>query len=259
MVASMGYLRGFISPLRAELQKPLWLFDKERNEWLERSTAEIGFERGFYDHRGLEAQVESADEAFAELEREFPLVRDRIVADKFTNWYHHLDFLLRYFQMMRARSPLAFEQRQERDRSCQFHRVVQVAGRVLTYEPAHVTETFLKSKAIAEMREELRKGADWLYRFDWALRYSVSPDVPFILSDTPCVVEGKFSTLQEAMLRPDTTNVFPISWQACLFGSLARFDVRTDEFSCEDLQKMHRKHFDRANRFIVSPVKLGNL
>ena len=83
--------------------------------------------------------------------------------------------------------------------------------------------------------------------------------MPFVLSDTPCIVEGKFSTLEEAMQRPDTLIVFPLCWQACLFGSLARFDVKTDEFSSEDLQKMHRKHFDKAREFIVSPVKLEGL
>ena len=253
-----GYLRGFISPSRAELQKPLWYFDVHRKQWSELSPAEIGFERGFYDSRGLETNVETADQVFAELERTFPLVRDEIVAD-FSKWHDHLDFLLRYFQMMRARSPLAFEQRQARDRSRQFLKVVKVSGRTVTYEPAQVTETFLKNKAIAEMRQEIQKGADWLNRFDWALRYSASPDVPFILSDTPCIVEGKFSTLEEAMQRPETLIVFPLCWQACLFGSLAPFDVKTDEFSSEDLQKMHRKHFDKAREFIVSPIKLDGL
>jgi hypothetical protein len=253
-----GYLRGFISPSRVELQKPLWYFDAHRKQWSELSPAEIGFERGFYDSRGLETNVETADQVFAELERTFPLVRDQIVAD-FSKWHDHLDFLLRYFQMMRARSPLAFEQRQARDRSRQFLKVVKVSGRSITYEPAQVTETFLKNKAIAEMRQEIQKGADWLNRFDWALRYSASPDMPFVLSDTPCIVEGKFSTLEEAMQRPDTLIVFPLCWQACLFGSLARFDIRTDEFSSEDLQKMHRKHFDKAREFIVSPVNLEGM
>jgi hypothetical protein len=254
-----GYLRGFISPSRAELQKPLWYFDAHRKQWSELSPAEIGFERGFYDSRGLETNVETADQVFAELERTFPLVRDEMVADQFSKWPDHLDFLLRYFQMMRARSPLAFEQRQARDRNRQFLKVVKVSGRTVAYEPAQVTDAFLKNKAIAEMREEIQKGADWLNRFHWALRYSVSPDMPFVLSDTPCIVEGKFSTLEEAMQRPDTLIVFPLCWQACLFGSLVPFDVKTDEFSSGDLQKMHRKHFDKAREFIVSPVKLDGL
>jgi Protein of unknown function (DUF4238) len=254
-----GYLRGFISPSRAELQKPLWYFDVHLKQWSELSPAEIGFERGFYDSRGLETNIETADQVFAEFERTFPLVRDKMVADQFSNWTDHLDFLLRYFQMMRARSPLAFEQRQARDRNRQFLKVVKVSGRALTYEPAQPTDAWLKDKAIAEMREEIQKGADWLNRFDWALRYSASPEVPFILSDTPCIVEGKFSTLEEAMQRPDTLIVFPLCWQACLFGSLARFDVKTDEFSSEDLQIMHRKHFDKAREFVVSPVRLEGL
>jgi hypothetical protein len=256
-----GYLRGFISPSRAELQKPLSYFDVDRKRWSELSPAEVGFERGFYDSRGLETNVETADQVFAEFERTFPLIRDEMVVDQFSNWTDHLDFLLRYFQMMRARSPLAFEQRQARDRDKRFFRVLRVSDRSLTYDPEPVqpTAAWLKDKAIAEMREEIQKGADWLNRFNWALRYSLSPDMPFILTDTPCVVEGKFSTLEEAMQRPDTLIVFPLCWQACLFGSLDPFDVKTDEFSSEDLQKMHRKHFDKAREFIVSPVKLDGL
>lgn len=162
---------------------------------------------------------------------------------------------------MRARSPLAFEQRQNRDRNQQFFRVLKVSGRALTYDPEPVKPTgaWLKTKAIAEMRKEIRNGADRLNQFDWALRYSTSPEQPFVLTKTPCVVEGKFSTLEEAMRRPDTLIIFPLCWQACLFGSLARFDVKTDEFSSEDLRTMHRKHFDKAREFIVSPVKLNGL
>jgi hypothetical protein len=139
--------------------------------------------------------------------------------------------------------------------------VKEISGRALTYDPEPVkpTDGLLKNKAIAEMRKEIQKGADWLNRFDWALRYSTSPEQPFVLTETPCVVEGKFSTLEEAMQRPDTLIVFPLCWQACLFGSLARFDIRTDEFSSEDLQTMHRKHFDKAREFIISPVKLEGL
>jgi hypothetical protein len=54
-----GYLRGFISPSRADLQKPLWCFDTKQKAWSEVSTAEIGYDIGFYDHRGPGALVES--------------------------------------------------------------------------------------------------------------------------------------------------------------------------------------------------------
>jgi hypothetical protein len=186
-----GYLRGFISPLRSELQKRLWHLDLHRRTWSELSPAEIGFKWGFYDHHGRETNVETADEVFAELERNFPLVRNAIVAANFETWSDHLEFLLRYFQMMKERSPLAFEQRMERDRKNQFFRLVKnPEGRLLTYEPFQITDAFLKDKAIAEMHQEINKGADdWLNGFHWALRYCVSPDEPFVLSDTPCIVE----------------------------------------------------------------------
>jgi hypothetical protein len=42
--------------------------------------------------------------------------------------------------------------------------------------------------------------------------------------------------LQEAIRHPDTLIVVPLCWQACLFGSLRRFDVETDRLNVEDMR-----------------------
>ncbi len=69
-----GYLRGFVGPSRAELQKPLWYLDVHRKQWAEiEAQAEIGLEQESYDSRGLATNVETADQVFAELERTFRL------------------------------------------------------------------------------------------------------------------------------------------------------------------------------------------
>ncbi len=69
----------------------------------------MGYRHGFYDYTTREIGLEAADAAFGELERIFPKVRRELIERNFENWKDHRDFLLRYVQMMRARSLLFFE------------------------------------------------------------------------------------------------------------------------------------------------------
>jgi hypothetical protein len=96
----IGYLRGFIDPARQRLPQPLWYFNKPNGLWSNRSPREVGYRCGFYDYTVAESGAETADTAFAELERTFPKVRKELVRKNFKNWKHHLAFLLRYAQMM---------------------------------------------------------------------------------------------------------------------------------------------------------------
>ena len=70
-----GYLRGFIDPARATLNRPLWHYDLASSEWTEKSPSEVGWERGFYDYADADTALEHPDVTFAKFEREFPLVR----------------------------------------------------------------------------------------------------------------------------------------------------------------------------------------
>jgi hypothetical protein len=107
-----GYLRGFIDPSRKAHQRPLWYFDAIYKRWREVSVKQIGHQPGFYDYATNPVGFEPADVTFRELEQKFPSVRDQVEAD-FDSWSDHLEFLLRFAQMMRARSLLFFEQQRQ--------------------------------------------------------------------------------------------------------------------------------------------------
>jgi Protein of unknown function (DUF4238) len=254
-----GYMRGFIGPNPTNPQKPLWHLSLSSREWKEMSTSEIAFEEGFYDRRREDATLTTADQAFAEFERTFPLIRQELISANFSNWRSHLNFLLRYLEMMRLRTPLAFEQRIARDKKQSWGRVVSVGEKKVTYEPATPSDEWFWDKAISDMLAELPKRAEWLNSFQWCLRYCVSADDPFILPDTPCIVEGRFTELEVAMTKPETLVVFPLCWQACLLGSIAPFEVDTAEFAHRDLRIMRYKHATCAKEFVVSPVRLDGI
>jgi hypothetical protein len=110
--------------------------------------------------------------------------------------------------------------------------------------------TFVRNRAITEMRQEIQKGADWLKDFDWALRHVDSVNDPFIISEIPFVALGK------PIPHPDTLLIFPLCWQACLIGSLRPFNVKTDRFSSDDIQKVRQVYRDTAKLFLLSPTKI---
>ena len=107
-----SYLRGFVDSVRWGLERPLWHLDVPNNVWSERSPSEVGYRYGFYDYATAEIGLETADDAFAVLESRYPRIRRTLIEHHFNNWKEHLDFLLCYAQMMRARSLLFFERQQ---------------------------------------------------------------------------------------------------------------------------------------------------
>jgi hypothetical protein len=103
---------------RAELDKPLWHYDLASGQWAEKSEAEVGWERGFYDYFDVTTDLEHPDVTFARYEREFPPVRDHMLQRNFKGWVkQHKPFLLGYMNMMRARSPLFTEQQTAQNRT----------------------------------------------------------------------------------------------------------------------------------------------
>jgi hypothetical protein len=123
--------------------------------------------------------------------------------------------------------------------------------------PQPVPPAFIKNRAITQMREEIKKGAAWLKDFHWALRYCESVTDPFVISELPFALEGSTAELEEAIHHPDTLILFPLCWQACLFGSLRSFDIETDKFSVEDMRTSRRKYRAWATEFILSPVQFS--
>lgn len=257
-----GYLRGFIDPSRIDHPRPLWCFDIAKSRWFAKSPKQAGHRGGFYDyvHAGAMLENESADSAFLRLENDYPRIREELVSTGFKNWTDHLKFLLTFMQMMRARSTLFREQKTMEGKSLLAYEIEEVyhdrnAVKVKSMTPQPVSAAFIKNRAITQMRQEIKKGAAWLQDFHWALRYCESVTVPFVISELPFTIEGSTTELEEAIRRPDTLLIFPICWQACLFGSLRRFDVETDKFGVEDMRSTRRKYRAWAKSFILSPVQ----
>lgn len=262
-----GYMRGFIDPARENLDRPLWRLDISYSKWYERSPKEFGYKTGFYDYAGTGPEletVEQADEAFKEYENEFPRVREKLLSRGFRNWKKQLGFLLRYMQMIRARSPLFFAQKEAEGKTLQALIVQEVHpdGKTLTVsDPVPLTASQIKNRAITQMREEIRKGADWLWEFNWAIRYCESVNAPFVTSEAPFFVETTVpaNNIVEALAHPDSLIFFPICWQGCLFGSRKRFDTGTDKFGLEDMRTLRRKYRSHAKVFLLSPTKLDDI
>jgi hypothetical protein len=261
-------LRGFIDPAREGLPKPLWHLDIAYKSWSERSAKQIGHGTGFYDYAGTSPDLDSmpsADDAFLELENAFPTVRAKLVSKHFCDWRKHLGFLLNYMQMIRARSPLFFEQKEIEGKALQTWTIKELHpdGKTLTLdsmEPAPPPAHFIKNRTITHMREEIQKGAAWLWDFNWCLRYCDSVSEPFVTSESSLVAEGPPAPdVAEAVKHPETLLYFPLCWQACLFGSRQRFDVGTAKLGSEDMRTFRRKYRHFAQVFVVSPTKLDDI
>lgn len=256
-----GYLRGFIDPAREHLPQPLWYFDKPNGVWSRRSPREVGYRHGFYDYTVAEMGVETADMAFAELERTFPKIRKELVRKGFKNWKSHLDFLLRYAQMMRARSLLFFESQQKDGRNLRMWRVEEVSPdrmsvRVASMTPEPLPEPFIKNWTITNMRNEIAKGAAWLTEFNWALRTCDSPTLPFVISELPFMAIGPRADVAEAVRDAETLLFFPLCWQACLIGSRQYFEIENGRFGTEDMLRCARMYRDSANLFVISSSRV---
>jgi len=258
------YLRGFIDPARAHLPKPLWCYHLQMRSWRERSPKEIGYIDGFYDFAIENTAAEHPDMTFQRLENDFPRIRTQMIKDGFRSWTNHKKLLLSYMQMIRARSPLFFAQWREKSKTFRLSTVVEVGVdrrslKVDSLGGRPMTQAETQNWTISQMREEIKKGPDWLANFHWALRYTDAPRDPFIAAEQPLVMIGNSSDAATAINDPETLIYFPICWQACLFGSIQSFDVETDKFQPEDLQRARRAYIENGRKFLVSPQRLDGL
>lgn len=241
-----GYLRGFINPWRLQNPRPLWFFDVPNSVWSERSPREICYRPGFYDYATQEIS-ETAEEDFRDLENTYPQVRKSLLKSKFENWQEFLEFLLCFMQMMRARSLLFFEETQREGKDLRAFTIEEVSSdrmsvklRSMTPEP--LPDHFIRNWTITKMREEIDKGASWLMNFHWCLRYCDSPDTPFVISEAPLMASGRSENAIDIFRDRDALLFFPLCWQACLIGSVARFDQETGRFGEEDMTGVPQSH-----------------
>ena len=265
-----GYLRGFIDPARENEPQPLWKLDIASKRWAERSTKQVGHSTGFYDYEGTSPELDSlpsSDETFSEFENQFPVVREKLLTLRkkaFRNWTKHLRFLVRYMDMLRARSPLYFTQAEAELKSTPTWTVEEVIDaktiKLVSMDPSPPTNAFIKNRTIFQMREEIQKSGGWLRELNWALRYTDSVTEPFVITETPFMVEVPPGLSEaEALKHPSTLFCFPVCWQVCLFGSRRRFDSGTDRFGSHDMKIARTKYRVLAQDFLISPVRLDDI
>jgi hypothetical protein len=258
-----GYLQGFTNPSTGRLS----VFSIERQQWFESAPRQVAAINGFYDYSPGSAPDQTADQSFKEFEDGFPKVRRELVAKEFSGWQSHLDFLLRYAQMLRARSELFREQTVANARQQRMLRVKEVlndpASGKTGFKCQELTETteerekLYRNMAITTMRVEIAKGAAFFSQLHWCLRKATAVTHPVIAGDDTVVVEGKTPTLEEALTDARTLVFFPVCRHACLIGSPAKFDVETEAFHPSDLKRLQRLYLKGECRFAYSPMRLA--
>jgi hypothetical protein len=256
-----SYLRGFIFPSREPSNRLLWVYYPEKRRWKEMTPASIGYGHGFYDPIGDPTDLVPADDVFSRLENDFHRVRGELIMENFRNFQDHLEFLLQYVNMLRARSPLFFTQVMGAHRLDRLATVLAVneEGRRITLDSLEgkpAPDTWVRNRTLQEMREEIEKGsqADWARELNWCVR-TATESLPVITAQHALIYLGPNGTKPDAR---DVIFYFPICWQACLIGAKFKWHTKVDEFDSGWLGKLHQIYFANEKEFIVSPRKLGH-
>jgi hypothetical protein len=218
-------------------------------------VAEIGWEKGLYDYAKGGANLEHPDVTFARFEREYPLVRQRMLEKRFKRWVKQRSFLLGFMQMMRARSPLFIRQQTAENGALRGAKVIAVEGNKVTLDSLEMRplpEHVVRNAAISKMQHEIARGPDWLWDFNWCLRYTYDSSLCFVTSEQPLAITGPAPDLVTALQHPDTLLYFPVCWQVCLVGSIRRFDVGTEAAQPDFLRHVRSLYVNHSIDFVVA-------
>ena len=255
-----GYLEGFIGPSG---DGRLSVFDKEKGSWFQGGTRSVGAIKGFYDYSEGSEPDQTADDAFGELETTFPKVRRELAGSGFVDWNKKLETLLRFAQMLRARSLLFREQALSRNRNLTILKIEEIlppetgeSGTRIRYSHHVPSEAELRNKTITDMRMEIANGAAWMSDFHWCLRMTANTEDPFVTCDGPVIMEGRARQEADALKDDETLVFFPLCWQACLVGSPAKFDIETGALAPDDMKRLRNLYLKSANRFVFSPRRI---
>jgi len=266
-----SYLRGFAIPNTTDR---LNVFKFETRKWFETSPGSVGGENGFYDYSSGAAPDATADQAFAELETNFPIVRQELLEQGLGNWTRHRDFLVRYADMLRARSRLYREDTFKDLQTKTFHKIDEIENvpnpdtgemqskiRYSLFTPKNGQEEqdLFKNMSITRMREEIKKAPGLFAEWHWCLQFTADVTDPFIVADNLAVslTGPEPATPAEAVNLPQTQLIFPLCWQICLIGRKQNFEEETgpiDRVLLHDLQ--HQCLRDGHSRFAYSPHQL---
>jgi Protein of unknown function (DUF4238) len=264
-----GYMKGFIGPSRKNEARPLFCFEKETQRWRPVSTKEIGQGEGFYDYAdGTDySAVTHPDSVFARLEREFRPKLGQMASDNFASWHQFKDFLIEFMHMLRARSPMAMEQQRAYALSRRGAKITNIVahptntsltGVVLdTMTPYQMPEPIVRNMTIAEMLADVQSNVLWPRNMDWCLRYTEDEANPYCSTDQAIIVQGTLeapAVTPEVLAHPDTIVIFPLCWQACMFGSPLKFDKPYDRAHPQQPLSIRTEQKQRCDRFVISPV-----
>jgi hypothetical protein len=243
-----GYLRGFIHPERERHPTPLWVLDVVREEWVERSTSQIGWQRGFYDYPPDSEPDATAEDAFRRLERLLPRVRRLIRAEGYDTWIRHREVLVSFAAMLTARSPLF--------RSQSVSQVLPSLGDNLQ------ASVLARNFSITLMRTEIERRAREWQLYDWVLGYTRTPEHPFVTSDQGVGMRGNASDVAEALDQNDFWLWCPVSWDMCMVASsrtLKATSASASELRPEHVSEIQTLTRQQAARFVASPRILPSL
>jgi hypothetical protein len=268
-ILPQGYLEGFTNPRHPG---NLSVFDCKRGIWFDSGARGVSAEHGFYDFSEGTNPPKTADHAFAELERNFPRVRRELTVQEFAGWERHLEFLLTFAQMLRARSRLFREHVIASGQNLTMGRIDKVTQVPSKTRPGEFDsqvsftrigkgaerDRALKNKSIMDMCAEIAKGPDWMSRLNWRLRLAREPADPVVTADDAIVVIGPIPGLSRAVYDPRTRVFFPICWQACLVGSHLTTANLVGHFEAADLRGLRSLYMSSPQRFAYSPVRLAS-
>jgi hypothetical protein len=267
-ILPVGYLEGFCGP-----NKLLEVFHIEEKRWFPQKTENVAWQDGFYDYSEGAAPDQTADQAFYEYETKFPKLRRELIASNFSDWRKHLDFLIRYLNMIRVRTPLFREQFLQAlaqtppmviDEVLEKHPHATKPGMVSMKakikpmaETGEELKTAYRNFSISKMRADMQAVPQHFFDFDWCLRFTMDPKKPIITADDAIRLEGPDPRKFNPLRHMDTVIYFPLCWQACLIGRPHVQTPKTKIFSSSRLMELEAKYLASLCRFAYSPIKLS--
>jgi hypothetical protein len=95
----------------------------------------------------------------------------------------------------------------------------------------------------------------------WCLRYTGNEADPFCTTDQASVARNEIPgpvadepVSLELISHPEMLLIFPLSWQACLFGSPRKFDESYNVAHPQQLEGLRTEQKANCNRFVISPA-----
>jgi hypothetical protein len=263
------YMQGFIGPSRKDEPRPLYCFEKETQQWRAVSTKEIGQGEGFYDYaEGTDYDaVTHPDSVFGRLEKQWRSKRELMGRDKFASWARHKDLLIEFMHMLRARSPMAMEEQRTVVSSYRVATITEIfphptdpnltGVKVDTMTPYPMPAPAVRNTVIGQMLADVQASVLWPKNMDWCLRYTEDENNPYAATDQAVIVQGTLpaqAVTPEVLAHPDTLVIFPLCWEACLFGTPLKFDVSYDRADPQQPLSIRTEQKQRCDRFVISPI-----